>query len=98
MTVLEQLCKATGHHLEVWESEGKFHIELENSWILDGPMKVGEYGVGSTVELAALDYVQKISGKRIQCCGKEYGVIILTQTVPMKETQIINDIGAEIKI
>lgn len=98
MTVLEQLCKAAGHHLEVWESEGKFCVTLEHSWVLDGSMKRGEYGIGSTIELAALDYVQKISGKRIECCGKEYGVIILTQTILKEEVPIINDPGAEIKI
>lgn len=45
--------------------DGKYQVCFEDSWMLDGAAKIGNYGVGDTVEDAARDYLRKIGGHRI---------------------------------
>lgn len=45
--------------------DGKYQVAFEDGWMRDGHAKIGIYGVGDTVEEAAIDYLRKIGGHRI---------------------------------
>ena len=45
--------------------DGKYQVAFEDGWMRDGHAKIGIYGVGNTVEEAAMDYLKKIGGHRI---------------------------------
>ena len=45
--------------------DGKYQVCFADSWMRDGHAKIGMYGVGNTVEEAAMDYLRKIGGHRI---------------------------------
>ena len=45
--------------------DGKYQVCFADSWMRDGAAKIGNYGVGDTVEDAARDYLRKIGGHRI---------------------------------
>lgn len=47
--------------------DGKYQVAFEDGWMREGHAKIGIYGVGDTVEEAAMDYLRKIGGHRIVC-------------------------------
>ena len=62
--IIDALAKVEGVNVRT-QFDGKYQVAFEDGWVRDGHAKVGTYGVGNTVEEAAMDYLRKIGGHRI---------------------------------
>lgn len=43
----------------------QFNVAFEDSFVKDGNVLIGEYGVGNTFESACEDYLNRITGKKL---------------------------------
>ena len=75
MTVLEQLVKASGKHVEVWNVDGDYCVCLDGAYLYEdlggADKQCYTYGIGKTVESAAQDYLSQISGKILGFDGSD---------------------------
>ena len=59
------LLSLKGHDLEVWKVDDEICVQYAKCEVKDGPILIGEYGRGSGFELACVDYLNKIRGKKL---------------------------------
>ena len=66
------------HRIEVWYIERMkiYGVAFIDSWVINDGVKSGIFGVGESPEQAALDYLQKIDGKKLEIAGRETMVIV----------------------
>ena len=65
MSAIERLLNLESHSLEVFKTGGKIAVMYLGGEIIDGIVRIGEFGKGTTVEEACEDYLNKISGKTL---------------------------------
>lgn len=66
MTLLEQLVTNSGETVVITkDNNDDFVVWMDKCDVYNNPGALGIYGIGKTVERAAKDYIQKISGKTL---------------------------------
>ena len=65
MSAIERLLNIASHSLEVFKTGEEIAVMYLGGEIRDGIVRIGEFGIGTTVEEACEDYLNKISGKTL---------------------------------
>ena len=66
MNLLEQLIKASGEIVIISRNvNNNFVVHFDHCCVYNNPGALGEFGIGTTINDAVKDYINKISGKRL---------------------------------
>lgn len=92
--IIDALAKVEGVNVRT-QFDGKYQVAFEDGWMRDGHAKIGIYGVGDTVEEAAIDYLRKIGGHRIVVEWEKIRTEYIIIEVSSKEKEYVADGNAE---